>query len=384
MDGGPEHERLADGLTEDIITDLARYPDLAVIARNTAFTYENRSVRMADLGRELGVRYALEGSLQVAGDRVRVTAQLVDARDDRHLWAERFDRPLEDVFALQDELTRTIVHHVAGWRGELAAARNEVARRKPPESLEVYDLYRLTVELTDGLTKEKFAEAEPIIKRALELDPTFARAWWQLALIHQGYAAFGWADDPAPHMAAYADAIKRAVALDPHDPLIQVVAASAYIQENELERGLAAFERALALGPNNAEVLAYLAYMRPTKRPLRLAREDVEIARRALRLDPNPPPWFFGALGYAGYYAGLYEEAIEALQRMPSEISQKHLDLALSYAQLGRKEEAARSRAALLELIPHFSAQEIVKGDNMRPEAAEHFLDGARKAGLPL
>ena len=200
MGGGPEQSRLAGAITENIITDLARQPELLVIARNSTERYQGQAVSVRQVGRELGVRYVLEGSLQVAGDRVRVIAQLIEAESDRHVWAERYDRPLGDVFAVQDELSQAIVGQLVGWHGPLSSSIRQTARRQRPTDLKVYDLYLLGVESHHKFTPEGIEEAMSLLEQAVALDPALARAWAQLAMTHLAQSAFGWSSDPAASM----------------------------------------------------------------------------------------------------------------------------------------------------------------------------------------
>ena len=192
LSGDARYERLADGLTEDIITDLSRFRDLFVIARNSTFFYKDKPTDVRQIARELGVRYVLEGSLQAQDERVRITAQLVDASTGNHVWSERYDRPLDDIFALQDEVTQTIVASLAGQHGVVAQAGREVARRKPPANLQAYELYLLGFEHKHRFTKEDNLKAQELARKAIELDPSFARAYvlywpgpttWKLTMV---------------------------------------------------------------------------------------------------------------------------------------------------------------------------------------------------------
>lgn len=380
---GERGERLADGLTEDVITDLARHPDIFVIARHSVLNYKGRPTKIQEVGHDLGVRYVLEGSLQMSAERVRVTAQLVEALTGTHVWADRYDRPVTEFFELQDALTQAIVNRIAGFSGAVIDAERSLARRKAPESLEAYDLYVLGSNVTDLFTEEGTRTAIAYFERSVKIDPNFARSWHRLAAMHLIDASSGYADDFNASIGFYISAAKRAAELDPNDAIIQAAVAGAYCSEGELEKGMAAYDRALALGPNDADTLAFIAYTRSTKLPT--ASEDVQLARRAMQLNPFYPDWYSLALGYSCYHARLYQDAINAFSRGRADIVDVNLYLAISYAQLGRTDEAARHRAALQSLVPNFKARSIVAGDAMQnTEAFEHFLDGARKAGLPI
>ena len=383
MGGGPEQSRLAGAITENITTDLARQPELLVIARNSTERYQGQAVSVRQLGRELGVRYVLQGSLQVAGDRLRVIAQLIEAESDRHVWAERYDRPLGDVFAVQDELSQAIVGQLVGWHGPLSSSIRQTARRQRPTDLKAYDLYLLGVESQHKFTPEGHEEAARLLEQAVALDPALARAWAKLAMLNLAQGAFGWSSDPAASMEKFVAKAKQAGELDHADPLVLAVLAIAYAYENDLERSRLAFDRALAVAPNDADTLATVAWNRPTKLPT--AAEDVALVKKAMRLNPHYPVMYLHSLGYAAYFARQYEEVIAAYKATDKEGADAHIYLGLSYAQLGRAEDAAAERVAVLKASPGFAAQDAMQADVFRdPEAIAHFVDGARKAGLPL
>jgi TolB-like protein len=195
--GDAKQERLADGITEDLITDLSRYHGLFVIARNSVMTYKGKAVSVQQVGRELGVRFVLEGSIQTNGDRVRVTAQLIDATTDAHVWSDRYDRALNDIFEVQNEVTQKIAGTLSGVTGMLAATDAASIRRKPPANLTAYDYYIEGQELHYKFTKEDVAKAEGLLKKAIELDPQFARPYFGLGHVYNTQAFWGWGDaDP--------------------------------------------------------------------------------------------------------------------------------------------------------------------------------------------
>jgi tetratricopeptide (TPR) repeat protein len=233
--------------------------------------------------------------------------------------------------------------------------------------------------MAELFTREGTQSAIGYLERAVRMDPNFARAWHMLAAMHLINASSGYAEDLATALTTYVAAAKRAVELDPNDARIQGTVAGAHFREGDFNKGKAAFERALMLGPNDADTLALVAYTRPTKLPT--AEQDVALARRAMELNPLFPDWYTLALGYSSYYAHRFEDVISAFAR--ADIADIHLYLAMSHAQLGQRAEAARHREKLLALIPDFSAQMIVEGDAMcDPAAIAHFLDGVEKAGL--
>jgi TolB-like protein len=209
--GDAKQERLADGITEDVITDLSRYHDLFVIARNSVFTYKGKAVKVPEVGRELGVRYVLEGSIQTSGDRVRVTAQLIEAATNAHVASEQYDRPLQEFFDLQSEVTQKIA--VGGNTGFLAATDAASTRRKPPASLQAYDYYVLGQELHYRLTREDYPKSEELFKKAIELDPQFARAYAGPGELYDAAAWAGWGEPTALFEKGKA-LLSKAVALD--------------------------------------------------------------------------------------------------------------------------------------------------------------------------
>ena len=377
-------ERLADGITEDIITDLSRFRDLFVIARNSTFVYKGQPTDVRQISRELGVQYVLEGSLQASDDRVRITAQLIDATTGNHVWSERYERPLGDVFAIQDEINEQVVGTLGGYWGRLAQDAREKARRRPTESLEAYDLYLLGVEYKHRHTKEDNKEAQQLLRRAIELDPGFARAYVVLSQTYLNDAALGFADDPRHALEEMAVTAKAAVAIDDYDAVAHMQLGNVYFFQRQIQRGAAEYNRALELGENDADLLAMLAYNRPTK--LGTGREDMENLKRAMRLNPHYPEWYFYALAYAAFHSRQYQKAVAALQRfIDHPMIDGPLYSALSYAQLGRHAEAEDAAAKVLELVPNFSAEALIENDAFRdPEVIEHFLESVEKAGLPL
>jgi TolB-like protein/class 3 adenylate cyclase len=217
LSGDPRQERLADGITEDIITDLSRFRELFVIARNSTFVYKGKPTDVRQIARELGVQYVLEGSLQTDGDQVRITAQLIDATTGNHVWSERYGRPLDDIFAVQDEVTQQIVGTLGGYWGRLAEAGREAARRKPPESLQAYDYYLLGIEHKHRFTLEDNKKAQELLNKAIALDPTFSRAYAALAFTYVAEIDNGWSESREQTMANWLDAAQSAVALDRSD-----------------------------------------------------------------------------------------------------------------------------------------------------------------------
>lgn len=306
------HEHFADGLTEDIITNLSRLPHLFVIARNSSFTYKDNAVKVQQVAEELGVQYVLEGSVRRANDQVRVTVQLVDAISGHHIWAQRYDRTLDDVFAVQDELTQQIAATLVGYRGILTDAQLRTARRKPPESLRAYDYYLLGSDYKHRFTQEAVAKAREYYQKAIALDPEFARAYLGVAWTHQHDIWLGWSDDRERSLASFKHNAQKAVELDDLDGEAHLALGQAYFIEGDISRGEAEFEKALGVGSNDADVLAILGWNLPAT--LGRSEQAVQVVERAMRLNPHYPDWYRHALGYAQYHAEQFEKAAEVLK----------------------------------------------------------------------
>jgi adenylate cyclase len=382
--GDPKRERLADGLTEDLTTELARFRDLFVIARQSTFAYRSKAVDVRQVGRELGVHYVLEGSVETNPERLRITAQLIDATTGAHVWSERYDRPLDDIFAVRDEVTQTIVGPIGGSDGRLVRAAQEVTRRRvPASSLQAYDCYLLSNEHFWRNTKEDNAEARRLAQRAITLDPRFACAYVRLATIHYQDAMKGWSASADHSWRQFHALARTGVSLDDADGAGYAVLGVSHFKRGEVEQGAAAWERALALSPNEAGVLMTIGV--DLGITLGRAEEGLELIKRAMRLNPHHPEWYIRSLGYALYYAQRFEDAVAAYRRLRECDLSCHLHLALSYAQLGRNIEAAAQAAEVRKLDPDFSAGRFADRDYYayRP-ALELFFDGARKAGLPI
>jgi class 3 adenylate cyclase/TolB-like protein len=383
LGGDARQERLADGIAEDLIGELGRYRNIMVIAKSSSFTYKGKAVDAREVGRELGVRYVLEGSLETDPERVRVAVQLIDAGTGTQIWSERYDRPLQDVFAVRDELVQQIAGTLLGFGGPVMADRIERTRRKPPQSLDAYDYVRLS-NAAYRQDKEGLAEVRALSEKAIALDPNYAPAYINLAWAHFEEAINGYSDDPARSLEQFHAAAKKMVALDPMNPHAQVLAGLSYFKRGERARGQEAWQRALALAPNDPSILRIVGTNMAFG--TEQAAEGVELIERARRLNPLMPAWQLHSLGLASYLAGQYEQAIEALERSGSPSLETKVFEALSFAQLGRNADAARAVEAILKEKPDFTARGWIANDIMAPggSAETRFLDGARKAGLPI
>ncbi len=362
----------ADGLTEDLITDLSRMPGLFVIARNSSFAYRGKAMDVRDIAGELGVRYLLNGSARRAAGRVRINAQLVDAATGEHLWAERFDRGLDDIFAVQDEVTGKIVEALLG------RLRPPLPRNRP-KNLEAYDLCVRARTLMDD-APQAARETQLMLRRAIALDPGYAEAHRWLALNHW----MGWVHSGGPTEADRAIALelaRRAVALDANDAGCRWVLAYLLAYERSFADADAEFEKALALDPNEADTWAALSDIR-----VLAGRIDEGLAHigKAFRLNPFPASWYYLTLGQAQYAARDYEAVVETLRKEETYRTSSRRFLAAGLAQLGRLEEARAEVDLFLVANPQFTISHWAAMEPFRDEATlAHFIDGYRKAGFP-
>ena len=372
MSGVAEQETFADGLTEDLITDLSRNDGLFVIARNSTFAYKGKSVDARRIARELGVRYLLEGSARRAADRVRINVQLIDAIGGGHLWAERFDRSVEDVFAVQDEVTARIVEALVG---KLSAP----PPRSRPKNMEAFDLCtrgRHLHELSPIAAREGFL----LLERAIAIDPDYAEAHALLALSHWiGWAHWGWPE--SDHRRQAVEIAGRAVELDPNAAGCRWIQGLILAYEFRAEESDAAFAMALKLDPNHADAWAELSDISVLSGRI---EDGLAQAKKALRLNPYPPGWYYLLLGQAQYAAKDYTAAIETLRHESTYRTGSRRQLASALAMTGRMEEAKYEAEMFMLSNPHFKAGHWLRIHPFRDEAVKaHFREGYLKAGLP-
>ena len=369
MSGDPEQEYFADGLTEDIITELSRFQTFFVIARNSSFAYKGKSMIVQDVGRELGVLYVLEGSVRKAGDRLRITAQLIESASGNHIWAERYDRELADVFEVQDEVTRCIV---AAIPGRLAKADLNRIKRKPLENMAAYDFtLRGKIHHHRG-TKEDNAEAVRLFDEAIELDPEFAEAYaWESCTFGQAQAR-GFGDDNVKLFAREVETAEKALSLDENNITCQWNMCELHMEwanrafgelrplsnvSARLEKADLHHQKAFALNPNDPRIVAQRAEMLTWQgHPV----EGAEWARQAMRLDPYEAPGRAHLLGRALYVAQIYADAIEAFKKARVLRYGQHAEIAACYAQLGSDKDAKLHVEEVLRLKPDFSTVDYV------------------------
>ena len=385
LSGDPKQEYFADGVSEDIITELTRFSDLFVIARNSSFKYKGKAVDLRQVGRELGVRYVLEGSIRRGGDRVRISAQLVDSGTGAHRWAERYDRELKDVFTIQDEVVRTIAAVLVAHVNKAEAERTLL---KPPTTWQAYDHYMRAAaawaSFQSSWKLDQLLETRRHLADSLKIDPKYARAYSLLASTHR----VAWLNpvneeylSPATLDRAITLA-RTAIELDPNLPEAYAELAYNIIRKRDFDAATAAAERAIALNRNFADYrVAQVFYSagQPSK--------AIEIAKTQMRLDPFHPHFAPLIAGIAYYLLKEFSEAQrwlrEATGRAPNH-QYGHAFLAATYAQLGRVEDARAEAADVLRVNPKYTIGtqkqvSILK----RAEDSDHLIDGLRKAGLP-
>ena len=381
--GGDEATgRLADGITEDIITDLARFRDLDVIARNSTEVYKGKSVDVREVANDLSVGYVLEGSIQRDADRLRVTAQLIDAASGVHVWSQRWDRSASDVFVVQAELADMVAANLGGSSGAIAGAGQHVAKRKAPEDLDAYDLYLLGVEAMHRLTPEDVEAAIRLLKDSLKLDPGLARAWTALAWCYDSRAAS--VEDQTEDRRLSLEAAERAAALDPADGDAHAALANMLGAGGDLERAEAEYERALALNPKSADsLLLYAAWASGFGK----AEKGVEAFELAARLNPTMPPFAMRVCRYAYFMVGRYAVSLRCIDRLPRD-AMNRIDLAFraaALAGLGRTAEAQVATALALAQFPDLSMEGFAVADpSWSAIERARLLDTMRAAGFPL
>ena len=381
MSGDAEQEYFSDGMTEDLITDLSKVSGLFVIARNSSFVYKGRSVKVQEIGRDLGVRFVLEGSIRKAGNRVRITAQLIDAGSGGHLWAERFDRDLTDIFATQDEVVEKIVRALAVT---LTKGEEQRLHRRGTGNVEAYETWlRARALLTSGI-RELIVQSRALYRRAIEIDQSFAAPHAGLALAAITDYVNAWVPDPAQALDEAERWARRAVELNDQEPVTHMALGNVLLWRRDHERALAECRRMIALDPNFAQGYSAtgLALMYAGR-----ASEALEPFAMAMRLDPHYPTMVLHFVAQAHFSLGQYEAAaqllVDRIARNPGTDSSRML-LASCYGHLGRAEDARAAWAELLEVNPEFSLMQRARVLPYK-EASDfqRITEGLAKAGLP-
>jgi TolB-like protein/Flp pilus assembly protein TadD len=384
MSGDAEQDYFADGITEEIITALSQFRLLFVVARNSTYAYKGRAVDVKQLGGELGVRYVLEGSVRKAANRIRITAQLIDTKTGVHLWANRFDGVLKDIFDLQDQVTASVVGLIAP---KLEQAEIERAKRKPTDRLDAYDYYLRGIASLYQWTKDSIGEALRLFQKAIQIDSEFASAYGMAAYCYLQRKSYGWLVDRSQEIAECERLARRAAELGRDDAMALTKASHsiAYVA-GDVESGLRYIDQALQLNPNLAAAWYVSGWLRVFRGEPEVALEHLA---HALRLSPFDPPIFrvHAGIAYAHFFAGRYEDASTsaeiALRSQPNYLTALRGAAAIQ-ALAGRLDEAQKTMARIRELDPALRLSNL--GELMPFRRAEDFgrwAEGLRKAGLP-
>jgi adenylate cyclase len=380
LSSDPEQEYFADGMTEDIITSLSKLSQLLVIARNSSFTYKGRTVKVPEIAKELGVTYVIEGSVRKIGDRVRITAQLIDGGDGGHLWAERFDRDLTDIFAMQDEVTEKIV---AAMDVKLTGDERNRLKTTGTNIPEAYDYVLRSREQTRLMSKDGNARAQALLNRAIELDPGYATAYANLAMTRLMNYLNRWSETADPSLEYAYELAQKAVALDGTDPTAHHMMGLICLWKRQHDQAIAELERSIALEPNRAYTFGVLGNaLQYAGRP----EEALEWINRGMRLDPGYSDSRLHFLALATFQLGRYEDATEILRRriiLKPDTDISRVLLAACYGHLGLTDEAKIQWAEVFRINPDYSLERHMKNLPYKdPANTDRIVEGLRKAGL--
>jgi len=377
LSGDSDQDYFSEGITKDIITELSRFRSLLVVARDSSFAYGGRPLDVREIGRKLNVRYVVEGSIRRAGNRVRITAQLIDTGSGVHLWAERYDRDLDDIFVLQDEIARQIVMSIAP---RIWAEGVVLAKRKPPQDMRAYD-YCLKAGALIGWPRDgsDLRQAREYCERAIEIEPSYARAHAQMAFSYVLEVMLMAAEDVAHARQQALEYAETAVKLDPTDEFCHWSLGEAAVQAKEYDRAVDHMARARAINPNDADVLAVSgcvnAYAGDPEGGLR------QMAL-ALERNPVPPSWHHWLQGFILHALGRFEEALRAFKLHSPANPSVLRSRAVTLVELGRIDEARADIQALLAIEPDASISKTGRFLDFMP-GLDRYLDNLRKAGLP-
>jgi adenylate cyclase len=372
-------EYFADGIADDLITDLSKLPKLAVTARNSSFYYKGKNIKLQDVATELGVRYVVEGSVRRVGDRVRINAQLIDARTNKHLWAERYDRDMQDIFAVQDGVVQHIVESLSV---KLTANDRARIQKQKTSSVDAHDFALRAKNLRLTFKYKDARRAMSLYEKALEIDPNYVRAYVALGRLHHEAWRL-WGENRSGNLARAIELGNKALTLDPDAPDALMLLAQVHNHQGEAKKAGQFIQKAMALAPNDAETLAAIGEIfRGTAR----SGEAIGYLKRAMQLDPHHPTQYLSWLGHAYFVNGNYDEAIPVLRRglarAPNYVA-LHVYLAASYAMVGKLEEAKAAGKNVLKLNPKFTLRAYKRYTLSQSRKIENMMIGLRKAGLP-
>jgi adenylate cyclase len=381
MSGDPSQEYFSDGLSEQIINGLCKVSNLFVIARNSGFAYKGKSVNVQQVGKELGVRYVLEGSVQRAGDRVRITAQLIDLTTGYHLWSDNYDRDLSDIFALQDEITLRIIETM-----QITLTLGEQARlwAGMTTNIQAFDLMMRGYDAYWRTNEKDNKQASQFFKQAINIDESYAMAYTWLGNTHISDIFYGWSKSPIKSLEQAEICAEKALSLNDSYDLAHLLLAWTCMAKRQHNEAIKKAERAIELNPNGADAHASLAFIHCFADNNELA---IELAKRALRLNPIPPQFYYTVLGIAYRIEGRHAEAIaladKCLIENPDNL-QALLILAACYSLLNQTEEANKASKEILRINPNFSTFNYVASLPYKNQnVADRYVDALRKAGLP-
>lgn len=365
-----------EGITEDITSNLSRFHNLFVIARNSAFIYRNKEIRPQQAAMELGVRYVAQGTVRKAGNRARISVELVDAETERTIWAERYDRNLDDIFDVQDEIVSTVV---TATNVQIEVTETERAYNLPPSDLAAYDRVLKAQQLIFRYRRPDNEEARRLYQEAHEIDPSYSRAVAGISRTLNIGWRYNWVSDNEKPLDQALDYALMAVRLNASDARGYGELGFAHLYRKEHEASIRAYEQALSLNPNDADLMADFA---DTLQHSGRSEEAVELFKSAMRLNPYYPDQYLWDLGGAYYNLRLYEDAISTVLKMNNPSEGQRL-LAASYAQLDRHSQARFHASKVMEAHPNFSLEQWAKiVPDLHPEDTEHLLEGLKKAGL--
>ncbi len=381
ISGDPEQEYFSDGISEDIITDLSRLSNLSVIARNSSFTYKGRSVKVQQIGEDLGVQYVLEGSVRKAGKRIRITAQLVDTSTGHHLWAQRYDREQADVFELQDDITEQIVSALSI---HLSDEEKRNIGRVVTNSFEAYDLFLRAQGFANRYTREGGSQTIELYEQAIRLDPVFARAYGALAVVLARQILRGMSENPVEMSERALSLARKAESIDPKSPHVQWALGYVYMYKKEFDKAIESLQKAVSISPNFADGYGLLALINNN---LGNADEAIQLIEKGIKLNPYYSWDYPYNLGRANYALGEYQKAVnyleQALERNPA-VTHPKFYLASSLIQLGRQDDA---EWVITELAMGDAEYSISHLQNVLPignsDLLDRLLSDLRAAGLP-
>ena len=381
MTGDPSQEFLCDGFSENLITALSKVPQLFVIARESTFSYKGKAVKVQQVAQELGVRYVLEGSVRRTEGRVRITAQLIDAMTGNHLWAEKYDRDLKDIFALQDEVSFKVV---AALQVKLTEGEQALILAGGTSNFEAYTRYLKGVDYVKRINREGIFLARKMAEEAIALDPNYARGYGLLAMTHWLDMRLGLSKDPKQSLIESARLYQKALAMDPSAGDFRVFLGFVFTIMRQYEKGMAEAEEGIAINPNMATSQCYYGLILIFNGR---HKEAIEAIKKAIRLNPLPPDFYWHVLGQAYCHVGMYEEAIaackEALRRYPDSLF-VHFRLAQAYALTGRENEARTEVEEVLRINPRYSVEYFRNSTPYKnPADMELMVNALLKAGLP-